>query len=246
MKEAGGHHRPGGATRRLQASVCDAASSDRMSVRETQQACRNDGKCQIRTTHTVNTPITRALIYGHASSSPSLLDTSMRGLHHEPVLLAIVGHEDDIAVGGPDEAGQLQVVLGTWGCWLHWWNLVGLNAAELGGRVQHPDAAQQTGVHLRRTRIHQAPESICNMWPKRGEPQESEPPKTGSSEPKSAPAESSTLWVRVLQSCSLPDFKINNRWSVFTGQESRPKLYYIYSGFISADLWGNTTLTPDY
>lgn len=146
-------------------------------MRETQQACRNDGKCQIRTTNTVNTPITRALIYGHASSSPSLLDTSMRGLHHEPVLLAIVGHEDDIAVGGPDEAGQLQVVLGTWGSWLHWWNLVGLNAAELGGRVQHPDAAQQTGVHLRRTRIHQAPESICNIWPKRAEPQDSEPLK---------------------------------------------------------------------
>lgn len=101
----------------------------------------------------------------------------MRGLHHEPVLLAIVGHEDDIAVGGPDEAGQLQVVLGTWGCWLHWWNLVGLNAAELGGRVQHPDAAQQTGVHLRKTRIYQAPESICNMWPKKGEPQDSEPLK---------------------------------------------------------------------
>lgn len=120
------------------------------------------------------------------------LDTSMRGLHHEPVLLAIVGHEDDIAVGGPDEAGQLQVVLGTWGCWLHWWNLVGLNAAELGGRVQHPDAAQQTGVHLRRTRIHQAPKSICNMWPKR-RAAEQQAPKTGSSEPKSAPAGSSTL-----------------------------------------------------
>lgn len=133
MKEAGGHHRPDRVKRRLQTSVCDAASSDRTSVRETQQACRNDGKCQIITTNTVNTPITRAQIYGHASFSPSLLNTSMRGLHHEPVLLAIVGHEDDIAVGGPDEAGQLQVVLGTWGSWLHWWNLVGLNAAELGG-----------------------------------------------------------------------------------------------------------------
>lgn len=56
-----------------------------------------------------------------------------RGLHHESVLFAVVGHEDDIAVGGPDETRQLQVVLGTRRCWLHWWNLVGLDAAELGG-----------------------------------------------------------------------------------------------------------------
>lgn len=59
-----------------------------------------------------------------------------------------MGHQDDIAVGGPDEAGKLQVILGAWRCWLHRRNLVGLNAAELRGRVQHPNAAQQTGVHL--------------------------------------------------------------------------------------------------
>lgn len=70
---------------------------------------------------------------------------------HEAVLLAVVGHEDDVAVGGPDEAGELQVVLGARGRRLHRGDLVGLNAAELGGRVQHADAAQQTGVHLRRT-----------------------------------------------------------------------------------------------
>lgn len=74
------------------------------------------------------------------------------GLDHEAVLLAVVGHEDDVAVGGPDEAGELQVILGARGRRLHRRNLVGLNAAELRGRVQHPDAAQQTGVHLRRTR----------------------------------------------------------------------------------------------
>lgn len=67
------------------------------------------------------------------------------------MLLAIVGHQDDVAVGGPDEAGEFQVVLGAWRRGLHRRNLVGLNAAELRGRVQHPDAAQQTGVHLRRT-----------------------------------------------------------------------------------------------
>ena len=54
---------------------------------------------------------------------------------HEAVLLAIVGHEDDIAVGGPDEAGQLEVVLGARGGGLHRGHLVRLDAAQLGGRV---------------------------------------------------------------------------------------------------------------
>lgn len=67
---------------------------------------------------------------------------------HEAVLLAVVGHEDDVAVGGPDEAGQLQVVLGARRRRLHGGNLVGLDAAQLRSRVQHPDAAQQAGVHL--------------------------------------------------------------------------------------------------
>lgn len=71
-------------------------------------------------------------------------------LDHEAVLLAVMCHEDDVAVGGPDEAGQLQVVLGAWRRRLDRRNLVGLDAAELRGRVQHPDAAEQTGVHLRR------------------------------------------------------------------------------------------------
>lgn len=67
---------------------------------------------------------------------------------HEAVLLAVVGHEDDVTVGGPDEAGQLQVVLRARRRRLHGGNLVGLDAAQLRSRVQHPDAAQQTGVHL--------------------------------------------------------------------------------------------------
>lgn len=67
------------------------------------------------------------------------------------MLLAIMGHQDDIAVGGPDETGKLQVVLGAWGGRLDRRNLVRLDAAKLRSRVQHSDAAQQTGVHLRRT-----------------------------------------------------------------------------------------------
>lgn len=66
------------------------------------------------------------------------------------MLLAIVGHQDDVAVGGPDEAGELEVILGARRRRLHGGNLVRLDAAELRGRVQHPDAAQQTGVHLRK------------------------------------------------------------------------------------------------
>lgn len=66
------------------------------------------------------------------------------------MLLAVVGHQDDVAVGSPDEASELQVILGAGGRWLHGRNLVGFNAAELRGRVQHPNAAQQAGVHLRR------------------------------------------------------------------------------------------------
>lgn len=65
------------------------------------------------------------------------LSTTRQGpaLDHEAVLFAVVGHEDDVAVGGPDEAGQLQVILGARGRRLHGRNLVGLDAAQLRGRV---------------------------------------------------------------------------------------------------------------
>lgn len=33
-------------------------------------------------------------------------------LDHEAVLLPIMGHEDDVAVGSPDEPGQLEGVVG--------------------------------------------------------------------------------------------------------------------------------------
>lgn len=75
-------------------------------------------------------------------------DNSETTLDHETMLFAIVSHQDDVAVGRPDEAGQLQVVLGARRRWLHQRNLVCLHAAQLRGRVKHPDAAQKTGVHL--------------------------------------------------------------------------------------------------
>lgn len=67
---------------------------------------------------------------------------------HEAVLLAVVGHEDDVAVGGPDEAGQFEGVLGSGRRRLDRRNLIGFDAAQLRSRVQHPDAAQQRRVHL--------------------------------------------------------------------------------------------------
>lgn len=69
-------------------------------------------------------------------------------LDHEAVLLAIVGHEDDVAVGGPDEARQAQRAVRAGGRRLHRGHLERLHAAQLGGRVQHANAAQQGGVHL--------------------------------------------------------------------------------------------------
>lgn len=64
------------------------------------------------------------------------------------MLLAVVGHQDDVAVGRPDEPGQSQGIVGTRGGWLHRGHLVGLDAAQLWGRVEHPDAPQQGSVHL--------------------------------------------------------------------------------------------------
>lgn len=78
-------------------------------------------------------------------------------LDHEAVLLPVVRHEDDIAVGSPDEAGQSEGVVGAGRGGLHGRHLVGLNAAQLGGRVEHADAPQQRGVHLeghRDTKAH--------------------------------------------------------------------------------------------
>lgn len=67
---------------------------------------------------------------------------------HEAVLLPVVGHQDDVAVGSPDEPGQSEGVVGAGGGRLHGGHLVGFDAAQLRGRVQHADAAQQGGVHL--------------------------------------------------------------------------------------------------
>lgn len=50
---------------------------------------------------------------------------------HEAMFLAVVGHEDDVAVGGPDEPGQFEVVLGAGGGGLHRGHLVRFNAAQL-------------------------------------------------------------------------------------------------------------------
>lgn len=69
-------------------------------------------------------------------------------LDHEAVLLAVVGHEDDVAVGGPDEARQAQRGVRAGRGRLHRRNLVGLDTAQLRSRVEHADAAQQRGVHL--------------------------------------------------------------------------------------------------
>lgn len=71
-------------------------------------------------------------------------------LDHEAVLLAVVSHEDDVAVGGPDEAGQPQRVVRAGGGRLHGRHLVRLDAAQLRRRVEHADAAQQGRVHLQR------------------------------------------------------------------------------------------------
>lgn len=69
-------------------------------------------------------------------------------LDHEAVLLPVVGHEDDVAVGRPDEPGQAEGVVRAGRGGLHGRHLVGFDAAQLRGRVQHADASQQRRVHL--------------------------------------------------------------------------------------------------
>lgn len=64
------------------------------------------------------------------------------------MLLPVVRHQDDVAVGSPDEPGQSQGIVGAGGGRLHGRHLVGFNAAQLRCRIQHADAAQQGGVHL--------------------------------------------------------------------------------------------------
>lgn len=69
-------------------------------------------------------------------------------LDHEAMLLAVVRHQDDVAVGRPDEPGQAEGVVRAGRGGLHRRHLVGFDAAQLRGRVQHADASQQRGVHL--------------------------------------------------------------------------------------------------
>lgn len=66
------------------------------------------------------------------------------------MLLAVVSHEDDVPVGGPDEPCQPEGVVGTWRGRLDGGHLVGFDAAELRRGVQHADAPQERGVHLQR------------------------------------------------------------------------------------------------
>lgn len=60
---------------------------------------------------------------------------------YEAVFLAIMGHQDDVAVGSPDEAGQSEGVVGARGGGLHRGYLVGFDTAQLRGRIQHADAS---------------------------------------------------------------------------------------------------------
>lgn len=60
---------------------------------------------------------------------------------HEAMFLAVVGHEDDVAVGGPDEPGEFEGVLRSGRRRLDRRNLIGFDAAELRSRIQHPDAS---------------------------------------------------------------------------------------------------------
>lgn len=92
-------------------------------------------------------------------------EDASRALDHEAVLPAVVGHEDDVAVGSPDEPGQPEGIVGARGRRLHGGHLVGLNAAQLGCRVEHADAPQQGGIHLGNTGTGQHMCHIRNKFP---------------------------------------------------------------------------------
>lgn len=68
-----------------------------------------------------------SLNYTESASSQD----SRRQSDHEAVLLPIVGHEDNVPVGSPDEPGQPEGVVRARGRGLHWRYLVGLDAAQL-------------------------------------------------------------------------------------------------------------------
>lgn len=85
----------------------------------------------------------RATLAERTETTKTHLGQQTVALDHEAVLLSVVGHEDDVAVGSPDEPGQSEGIVGAGGGRLHRGHLVGLNAAQLRGRVQHADAPQQ-------------------------------------------------------------------------------------------------------
>lgn len=78
------------------------------------------------------------------------------------MLLAVVSHEDDVSVGGPDEPCQPEGVVRARRGRLDGGDLVGFDAAELGRRVQHADAPQERGVHLQRHPRVTHP--ACSFW----------------------------------------------------------------------------------
>lgn len=68
---------------------------------------------------------------GAGSTGEDAADGRGPALHHEAVLLPVVGHQDDVAVGSPDEPGQPEGVVGAGRSRLHGRHLVGFNAAQL-------------------------------------------------------------------------------------------------------------------
>ena len=104
---------------------------------------------------------------------------AMSASDHEAVLLPVVGHQDDVAGGSPDEPRQPEGVVGARGGRLHGGHLVGFHTAQLRGRVQHADASQQRGVHLGAHRGRRAHSSHKDSLP--------HPSRTGAQGPLSPP-----------------------------------------------------------